>query len=63
MTKANPFIGDQDWLMLGTRRVPSSYTDHEVPWGISHGDRRNHLYVVGKTVMGKNGSIKKYYTR
>jgi hypothetical protein len=58
MTKAKPFIGDQDWLVLGTRRVPSSYEDHEVPWGISHVDRRNHLYIVGKTGMGKTALLR-----
>jgi hypothetical protein len=58
MTKAKPFIGDQDWLMLGTRRVPSSYTDHEVPWGISHADRRNHVYIVGKTGMRKTALLR-----
>jgi hypothetical protein len=50
---ADSFFCDPDRLILGTRRVPTSYEDHEVPWGISHLDRRNHLYVVGKTGMGK----------
>jgi hypothetical protein len=58
MSKAKPFINNQDWLMLGTRRVPSSYEDHEVPWGISHADRRNHVYCIGKTGMGKTALLR-----
>jgi Type IV secretion-system coupling protein DNA-binding domain len=50
---ADSFFGDPERLILGTRRIPSSYEDQEVPWGISHAARRNHLYVVGKTGMGK----------
>src|SRR6266568_3283683 len=50
---AHPFIADPDRLVLGTRRVPTSYTAEDVPWGISHTDRRNHLYIIGKTGMGK----------
>jgi hypothetical protein len=48
-----PIFGDPEQLVLGTRKVPTSYTDQDVPWGISHADRRNHLYVIGKTGMGK----------
>ena len=50
---AEPFFGDPDRLVLGTRRVPTSYTTEDVPWGISHADRRNHVYIIGKTGMGK----------
>jgi Type IV secretion-system coupling protein DNA-binding domain len=50
---ADSFFGDPERLILGTRRIPTSYEDQEVPWGISHAARRNHLYVVGKTGMGK----------
>jgi hypothetical protein len=42
-----------DRLILGTRYEPFSYTNQEIPWGISHLDRRNHLYIVGKTGMDK----------
>jgi hypothetical protein len=49
---------DHEWLELGARRVPTSYTAQEVPWGISHTARRNHLYVVGKTGMGKTVLLK-----
>ena len=61
MTKTKPHVSDSDWLVLGTRTLPSSYTAQEVPWGISHAARRNHLYVVGKTGMGKTATITKYY--
>src|SRR2546423_6123849 len=56
MTK--PSQANPDWLVLGTRRVPSSYTDQEIPWGISHGARRNHCYIVGKTGMGKTALLR-----
>jgi len=46
-------VRDPDELVLGTRKVPSSYTDQEIPWGISHAARRNHVYICGKTGMGK----------
>jgi len=46
-------VRDPDELVLGTRKVPSSYTDQEIPWGISHAARRNHVYVCGKTGMEK----------
>jgi Type IV secretion-system coupling protein DNA-binding domain len=50
---AERFYHDPDWLVLGTRKLLTSYTDQEVPWGISHNDRRNHVYCIGKTGMGK----------
>ena len=51
--KAHP-----DWLVLGTRRAPHSYTDQVIPWGISHAARRNHCYIVGKTGMGKTALLR-----
>src|SRR6267143_2435658 len=56
MTK--PYQANPDWLVLGTRRVPTSYTDQEIPWGILHGARRNHCYIVGKTGMGKTALLR-----
>src|SRR2546421_8301693 len=53
-----PFFGDADRLVLGTRKIPTSYTDQDIPWGISHADRRNHLYIVGKTGMGKTALLR-----
>ena len=53
-----PNFGNPEWLELGTRTLPSSYTAQEVSWGISHADRRNHLYVVGKTGMGKTALLR-----
>jgi hypothetical protein len=50
---AESFFTDPDRLVLGTRKVPVSYTPEEIPWGISHENRRNHVYVLGKTGMGK----------
>ena len=44
--------------MLGSRRVPTSYTAEDIPWGISHLDRRNHLYIIGKTGMGKTALLR-----
>ena len=58
MTIPESFFRDPDRLILGTRRIPSSYEDQEVPWGISHLDRRNHVYVVGKTGMGKTALLR-----
>jgi hypothetical protein len=55
---SEPIFRDPDRLILGTRRIPSSYEAHEVPWGISHVDRRNHLYIVGKTGMGKTALLR-----
>jgi hypothetical protein len=55
---AKPFFGDPDRLVLGTRKVPTSYTAQEVPWGISHVDRRNHVYIIGKTGMGKTALLR-----
>jgi hypothetical protein len=55
---AKPFVGNPEWLELGTRKVPTSYTDQDVPWGISHIDRRNHLYCIGKTGMGKTALLR-----
>jgi Type IV secretion-system coupling protein DNA-binding domain len=55
---ATPFFADQDRLVLGTRQVPTSYTAQEVPWGISHADRRNHVYILGKTGMGKTALLR-----
>jgi len=57
-----PLFVDPDRLVLGTRREPSSYTDQDIPWGISHTDRRNHLYVVGKTGMGKTALLRNILT-
>src|SRR3989440_6887877 len=53
-----PFFGDADRLVLGTRKIPTSYTAQDVPWGISHADRRNHLYIIGKTGMGKTALLR-----
>jgi hypothetical protein len=50
---AEPFFNDPDRLVLGTRKMPTSYTTQEVPWSIAHTDRRNHVYILGKTGMGK----------
>jgi Type IV secretion-system coupling protein DNA-binding domain len=58
MTMAKSSFLDPDRLVLGTRRVPASYTDQDIPWGISHTDRRNHVYVVGKTGMGKTALLR-----
>src|SRR5437667_9741022 len=55
---AQPFIADPDRLVLGSRRVPTSYTAEDIPWGISHADRRNHLYIIGKTGMGKTALLR-----
>ena len=55
---AEPLFTDPDRLVLGTRRVPTSYTSEEIPWGISHADRRNHVYVLGKTGMGKTALLR-----
>src|SRR5256714_2957495 len=55
---AEHYGGDPDRLVLGMRRVPTSYTDQDIPWGISHADRRNHLYIVGKTGMGKTALLR-----
>jgi hypothetical protein len=55
---ADSFFRDPDRLILGTRRIPTSYEDQEVPWGIAHGDRRNHVYVIGKTGMGKTALLR-----
>ena len=52
------FFRDPERLILGTRRIPASYEDQEVPWGISHLDRRNHVYVIGKTGMGKTALLR-----
>ena len=55
---AEPFFADPDRLVLGTRTEPASYTLEVKPWGISHIDRRNHLYIVGKTGMGKTALLR-----
>jgi ABC-type uncharacterized transport system fused permease/ATPase subunit len=55
---AKPFFTDPERLVLGTRQVPTSYTAQEVPWGISHADRRNHVYILGKTGMGKTALLR-----
>jgi|RhiMetdeSRZDD1v2_1073273.scaffolds.fasta_scaffold21957_4 type IV secretion system coupling TraD/TrwB family protein len=55
---AEPFFADPDRLVLGTRRVPTSYTTEEIPWGISHVDRRYHAVVIGKTGMGKTALLR-----
>jgi len=52
------FFTDPERLVLGTRKVPTSYTPEDVPWGISHADRRNHLYIIGKTGMGKTALLR-----
>src|SRR5262249_24589653 len=51
-------VRDPDQLVLGTRQVPHSYTDQEIPWGISHAARRNHVYICGKTGMGKTALLR-----
>jgi DNA helicase HerA-like ATPase len=56
MTKS--YTANPDWLVLGTRRAPHSYTDQEISWGISHAARRNHCYIVGKTGMGKTALLR-----
>jgi hypothetical protein len=53
-----PLFANPDELVLGTRQVPASYTAQEESWGISHAARRNHLYVVGKTGMGKTALLR-----
>jgi hypothetical protein len=58
MTMAKSSFLDPDRLVLGTRRVPASYTDQDIPWGISHADRRNHVYIVGKTGMEKTDLLR-----
>jgi hypothetical protein len=58
MTMAKSSFLDPDRLVLGTRRVPASYTPEDIPWGISHVDRRNHVYIVGKTGMGKTALLR-----
>src|SRR5438105_7874359 len=55
---AEPYFDDPDRLVLGTRKIPTSYTPEDVPWGISHVDRRNHLYCIGKTGMGKTALLR-----
>ena len=55
---AEPLFSDPDRLVLGTRKIPTSYTPADVPWGISHIDRRNHVYVIGKTGMGKTALLR-----
>ena len=55
---ANPLFANPDRLILGTRRVPTSYSTEDIPWGISHLDRRNHLYIIGKTGMGKTALLR-----
>ena len=55
---AESFLRDPARLILGTRRIPTSYEDQEVPWGIAHADRRNHVYVIGKTGMGKTALLR-----
>jgi Type IV secretion-system coupling protein DNA-binding domain len=55
---AEPFFSDPDRLVLGTRKIPTSYTPEDVPWGISHADRRHHVYVIGKTGMGKTALLR-----
>jgi hypothetical protein len=34
------------------------YTTEEIPWGISHVDRRYHAVVIGKTGMGKTALLR-----
>jgi hypothetical protein len=55
---ATPFFPNPDRLVLGMRTVPMSYTAGDVPWGIAHTDRRNHLYCIGKTGMGKTALLR-----
>src|SRR5919204_373009 len=50
---AEPFVSNHERLVLGTQIVGTYGMSQEVPWGISHADRRNHLYIIGKTGMGK----------
>ena len=53
-----PHFGNPNGMVLGMRKLTSSYTNQEVPWGISHLHRRNHLYVLGKTGMGKTALLR-----
>ena len=55
---AESFLSDPDRLVLGTRTVPTSYTPEDIPWGIAHADRRNHIYILGKTGMGKTALLR-----
>ena len=56
---AKPFFDDSDRLVLGTRHLVADYANvGEVPWGISHADRRNHVYILGKTGMGKTALLR-----
>jgi Type IV secretion-system coupling protein DNA-binding domain len=55
---ADSFFANPDRLVLGMQEVSMSYTRQEVPWGISHTDRRNHLYIIGKTGMGKTALLR-----
>src|SRR5919204_3430482 len=51
-------FGNPDRLVLGTQEIPTSHTPEDIPWGISHADRRNHLYCIGKTGMGKTALLR-----
>src|SRR5919197_3184711 len=55
---AEPFVGNHERLVLGTQIVGTYGISQEVPWGISHTDRRNHLYIIGKTGMGKTALLR-----
>ncbi len=46
-------VTNHDRLILGMRELPHSHTPQELRWGIPHTDRRNHLYIIGKTGTGK----------
>src|SRR5919204_1124146 len=51
-------FGNPDRLVLGMQEIPTSHTRQAVPWGISQLDRRNHLYIIGKTGMGKTALLR-----
>jgi Type IV secretion-system coupling protein DNA-binding domain len=55
---AEPFLPHPDRLVLGTRTVGTYGVSGDIPWGISHIDRRNHLYCIGKTGMGKTALLR-----
>jgi hypothetical protein len=53
-----PHFGNPNGMVLGMRKLTSSYTNQEIPWGILHKDRRNHVYCIGKTGMGKTALLR-----
>jgi len=59
---AEPLFADPGRLVLGTRKVPTSYTAEDVPWGISHLDRRNHLYKPRQDILYSDAEINRLYS-